>query len=186
MSTSFERCDKSVDRLALEILEKYPKHAELLECGAAIDFVFASSDDPMRRPLKKNGVPAAAIARNITLKDRAMGRGDAEVAIDREWWNAASDKEKESLLDHELFHFGVDGGKRDDLGRPVIFIRHHDFDVGWFKHIAKRHGMASVECKQAKIIWDEAGQLFWPEVFQPDLPNLEAQKPKRIRAEVAA
>jgi hypothetical protein len=171
MGTTYERCDKSVEDLANEILSDYQEHEELLAAEPKIDFVFASTDQD-RPALKLHGKAAYAIARKIGLKDRALGRGDCEIAIDRQWWNTASKAERRALLDHELFHFGVDLGKRDDLGRPVIWIRRHDIDVGWFKHIAKRHGSASLERQQAKIIFEDAGQLFWPEVFQPALPGI--------------
>jgi hypothetical protein len=52
--------------------------------------------------------------------------------------------------------------KTDALGRPKLVLRDHDVQVGFFAVIAKRHGMASQECIQSKIIMDAYGQLLWP------------------------
>lgn len=176
MGTTFEPCDKSVALLVQDILNTYPEHEELRDAEPKIDLVFASNDDPDKRPLKLHGTTAYAIARKIGLKDRAMGRGDCEIAIDLGWWKEAGELERRALLDHELYHFAVDLGKRDDLGRPVIWIRKHDFQFGWFKHIAERHGSASVERKQAGLIMMNAGQQFWPEILDaPMKPKRQAQ-----------
>jgi hypothetical protein len=173
MPTTYERCPKAVSDLAREILCEFETHKPLLDAKAKIDFVFAypeldeKTDEPIAPALKKNGHAMLGIARKVSLKDRALGRGDAEIALDAHWWDNAKDKEKAALLDHELHHFAVktDAGGNyvfDDLERPVIQIRKHDHEFGWFMIIAKRHGEASPECIQAAKMFDQAGQLYWP------------------------
>lgn len=169
---TFARADKSVEQLAKELLEKYDSHKPLLNLEAKIDFVFAFADvddngRQLNDALTKNGIKALGIARKISLKDRALGRGDAEIALDGDWWQKASGDEQAALLDHELHHVSIKTDKVgnpqfDDLGRPQIKLRKHDVEVGWFRCIAERHGAASMEQIQAKKIMDNVGQWFWP------------------------
>lgn len=171
---TFERCDKSIDELAEEIIAKFETHKPLKELKVKIDFVFARCDrddrgNPINDALTKNGIRALGITRKIPLKDRALGRGDAEIALDGDWWEKASPNEQEALLDHELHHVAVKADKAgnvqyDDLGRPQIQLRKHDVEIGWFKCVAERHGLDSQERIQAKRIMYDMGQAFWPEL----------------------
>ena len=181
MSTTYERAPKEVDRLAKELIEEHKEHEMLKDYKVKIDFVFAYSSEAFIPALKHNGVKALGIARRLGLKDRAMGRGDAEIAIDGDWWKEATDLERRALLDHELYHLDVNTSGvnfKDDLGRPKLYLRPHDYEFGFFKHIARRYGLASQERQQAKKMFDEAGQAFWPDVLQGELtlnsPNLKA------------
>lgn len=166
MST-FKRCDGSVEEMASELINQFDTHAPLIECKVKIDYVFAYGDrdeatgELKSTALKLHGVAALGIARKMPLKDRALGRGDAEISLDGDWWKEASDAERRALLDHELHHL-VPTYDTDDLRRPIIKIRPHDFQFGWFKVIAARHGIASQERIQAKAMMDDAGQYFWP------------------------
>ncbi len=59
--------------------------------------------------------------------------------------------------------------KRDDLGRPVLAIRLHDRQFGWFDVVARRWGEDSFEAEQAKEMvrdWEFA-QLYLPGL-EPD------------------
>lgn len=96
-----------------------------------------------------------------------LGRGDAEISLDGDWWRTASEEERRALLDHELHHIAPELNQNsqpitDDIGRPKIHMRKHDFQFGWFTIIAERHGLASAECIQAKGMMDAAGQYYWP------------------------
>lgn len=163
--------------MAEEILAEFDTHKPLVAAKAKIDFVFAFPDydettgAPLNDALSKNGCKVLGIARKISLKERALGRGDAEISLDGHWWERASDKEQRALLDHELHHLTPKIDKRglvtDDLQRPVIVLRKHDFEVGWFHVIAERHGIASQERIQAKALFDEAGQFYWPSLQLP-------------------
>ena len=50
--------------------------------------------------------------------------------------------------------------KRDAQGRPKIKLRKHDFQVGWFHEIARRHGEHSVEVRQCRELVSEQGQTY--------------------------
>lgn len=169
---TFERCDKSVETLARELIEKYDANKPLGAIGVKIDYVFAFADVDddgkiLNDALTKDGVKALGITRKIPLKDRALGRGDAEIALDGDWWHGATAEQQAALLDHEINHVAVKCDKAgnvqyDDLGRPQLKLRKHDFEFGWFKCIAERHGAASQERIQARTMMDFSGQLFWP------------------------
>ncbi len=172
--TTYERCPKSVEKLADVILRKHESHKPVVDAKVTIDFVFAipeydeKTGKPLNDALTKNGCKALGITRKIALKDRALGRADAEIAIDRDWWDKAPEPEQEALLDHELHHVAVKIDKRglvtDDLGRPAIQLRKHDHEFGFFKIIAARNGKHSLEQQQARAMLDEAGQFYWPDL----------------------
>jgi Putative phage metallopeptidase len=176
MPTTFKRCDESVTQLASEILCEFESHKPLLDAKVRIDYVFACPDldedgTPKNDALKRNGVKALGITRKLGAKDRALGRGDAEVALDHFWWTeTASDEMRRALLDHELHHVSVVIGKqsglavREEDGRPKIKLRKHDVDVGWFRIVAERHGEHSMERIQARQLMESSGQLFWPDI----------------------
>ena len=173
MST-FQKCSKQVEDMAREIRAQFETHHPLNDAEVTIDFVFAygardeATNALIGDAITHNGCKALGLTRKIPLKDRALGRADAEITLDGDWWANAPEPEQRSLLDHELHHVAIKidrrGLVRDDLGRPVIQLRKHDVEVGWFKVIAARHGLNSQERIQAKQIMGDAGQYFWPEI----------------------
>jgi len=178
MPTTYKRCDQTVTDLASEILCKFESHKPILDAKVRIDFVWAMPDldedgHPTNDALQKNGVKALGICRKLGLKDRALGRGDAEIALDHYWWTqTASEEMKAALLDHELMHIavviarGTDLAKREDDGRPKLRMRKHDFEFGWFTGIAERHGEHSQERIQAREIVERAGQFYFAEFLK--------------------
>lgn len=171
---TYEPADNTVYELATDILNRYESHSPLVKSGVKFDLVFAhpsvdENGEPTGDAIKKHGVKALGLCRIINLKDRTMGRGDVEILLDHDWWNnEASAQQQVALLDHELHHAEVkmkDGQpKRDNLGRPLIKLRKHDVEIGWFDIIALRHGKHSQERIQAKKLSDEVGQLYWPDL----------------------
>lgn len=171
MPATFAKADTAVREMANDILCLNECYQPLLDAHVTIDFMFAYAErDEKERivgnALTKNGLPALGIARIVNLKDRAKGMGDAEICLDHDFWETAGEKEKRALLDHELYHLCVRIDKRglvrDDLGRPKLKIRKHDYEFGWFRAVAERNGKHSLEQIQAARMADEAGQLFWP------------------------
>lgn len=173
MST-YEKCPADIKEMAEEVLMEFPSYKELLEAKVKIDFLFAYAEvgedgESKGHALTKHGIRALGICRKLGIKDRVMGRGDAEIAIDGDWWKEATPARRRALLDHELHHLMVkvddDGAViRDDLKRPKLKLRKHDVEVGWFAIVAGRHGSASIEIEQAKAVMDSYGQLFWPAI----------------------
>jgi hypothetical protein len=181
MST-YEKCPSDVRDLAQSIMEEHLTYKEVLEAKVKIDFLFAYGEvgpdgESKSNALTKHGMRALGITRKLGIKDRVMGRGDAEVALDGDWWKEATPLRRKALLDHELHHIEVrtdeDGVVlRDDLKRPKLRLRKHDVEVGWFAAVAGRNGSASLELEQAKSVWDSYGQLFWP--------SLDLQEPLQL------
>ena len=169
---TFKPAPKAVADMAREILCAYNTHKPLLDAKVKIDFVFAYADEneqqlPRNFAITHHGRRVFGQARVIKLKDRVMGRGDAEITLDANWWDAASEQKQRALLDHELHHVLVKTDRHgrfefEGVHRPVIGMRRHDFEIGWFTVIADRHGADSVECDQAARMMTEAGQYYWP------------------------
>lgn len=152
----FQKADEEVYQLAKQLIEKYEGHQDLISAKVRIDIVFAygprDDNNKLLAPaLKYQGVEALGIARKISLKDRSKGMGDAEISLDADWWEGkAMPAQRVALLDHELHHIAVARDlyglfRVDDLMRPIITLRKHDWQFGWFDVIAKRHGINAIE-----------------------------------------
>lgn len=165
----YERAPKEINEIAAAILCKYESHKPLLDYRVKIDYILALPEEG-ECAIKWHGSRAYGLARILGLKDRAMGRGDAEILIDGEFRKACDAAELEALLDHELHHLEVqveDGKmKKDALARPKLKMRKHDFQVGWFHVIAQRHGKNSIEVQQADSLVHSAGQLYFPQFLK--------------------
>ena len=166
---SYKKDTGDIIDVAAEVLKKHETHAPILARKVRIDFLFAFGDrdetngELIGPAIKSQGIQALGLCRKVNLKDRTKGMGDAEITIDGDWWETASPEQQAALLDHELHHIAV-SEKNDDIGRPVIKLRKHDFQFGWFTLIAQRNGVHAQERIQAKGIMDAAGQFYWPEM----------------------
>lgn len=128
--------------------------------------------------IKVGGKEAYACIRCTKLEERVAGRGDAVMWIDgsryKKWKNDILD----AIIDHEITHLDwIDhdsGFQLDDICRPRLKLRPHDFEVGWFTEVAERHGMNSVEVLQAaRLTSDDWVQLYFPGF------DIRSKKPKR-------
>jgi hypothetical protein len=169
---TFKKCPTTVSVIATEVISKWESHAPLLKSGVRIDYVFAFATrdregNATEVPIKCRGFKVLGQVRVIKPKDRAQGRGDAEILLDGDHWENIDDAERMAILDHELYHLEVvekDGKpKLDFLKRPVLRLRHHDHEFGWFAEVAKRNGRHSIEQKVAKGLMDMFGQYYWPD-----------------------
>lgn len=166
--------DDEATILLAEVIEQY--HPLLHEEKVRVEIVWIEDDlDP--RPLKHHGVPAMAVAKVIPLKDRYLGRGDAEITIDRQQYEELeNERQRKALLDHELEHFRLKRDAfgsvaQDGAGRPKLTTRHHDVQFGWFRIVAERWKEDSMERLQAKRIEKEYGQAFFE--FMEAQPSLK-------------
>ncbi len=167
-----KRCDPSVNDLAATILFKFETYQPIINAKVTVDYLFAFAErdeagEKKGPALKLHGVAALGICRVTNYKDRVKGMADVEISLDGDWWEESSDEEKAALVDHELHHIDLvldqNGNvKRDDLNRPMITMRKHDSQFGWFAVIAARHGPASQEQQQAKAIVDVYGEYYLP------------------------
>lgn len=143
-------------------------HSDLHDAGLKFDLISVADDDPeCDAPLKLHGYPCAAVVKAVDVKGRAMGRGDVEIVIDEARYIALPDAQKDALLDHEIEHIELQINpkkkrvKLDCNGRPMVKMRLHDVNFGWFTSIAERHGAASMECKQASDLYIGGRQTFF-------------------------
>lgn len=161
MSTVYDRAPASVAKRGQRIIEQY--HSALKAAAATIDYAFAFNDEGPA--VTGNGYPADAKVKVVSLKDRALGRADAEIIIDANRWESFTDAEQDALLDHEIQHLKVRTNAvgailYDDCKRPKLQLRNHDHQFGWFDCIARRHGLASGEVRQAMAFVAEVGKVY--------------------------
>jgi hypothetical protein len=153
-------------------IEKY--HPELAKEKVSIDTVIVArldKDEQSVHAMKQAGYPIDAKIGVTSLQDRARGLADAKLVIDGLEWNSATDRQRVALIDHEVEHLDLVpvkptkkepdrvGNKRDDLGRPCLRIRPHDWQLAGFKDVVERHGQHSHEAKQFANFRAEYAQL---------------------------
>lgn len=154
----YEKANAECYRICENMLKLY--HGSLVDVGVTVDILFAKpkpdkngETDPAAVTVKHGGYPAAAVVKVNSFKLRAQGHADAEITIDHERWTVTPEDRKDALIDHELEHLELkldkDGNvARDDLDRPMLKLRPHDHQFGWFDSVARRHGAASYEMQQ--------------------------------------
>jgi hypothetical protein len=161
------------------------EHHEDLE-GITVSGLFAFDHESSLPVLKHGGYPAGAVVRITPLKDRALGVADATIVVDRAGWLALSQRQRNALLDHELTHLERKVDKEtgelmcDVLERPKLLMRKHDHQFGWFDEVAQRHGEASPEVRQARVLMESSGQLYFD--FEPRAPAEISNTGRRIQA----
>lgn len=158
--------DQAPDDVRVRVDALIEKHyPDLKTVGVRLDLLQVSNEDA-EPCLSLHGYDAAAIVRVIGKKDRVAGRGDAEIVVDWATYEKLSEQARDALLDHELYHLQVKKDKHgalkfDDHGRPVLKIRLHDWQLGWFDEIARRHGEHSLEVQCARALARQTGQLYF-------------------------
>lgn len=147
------------------VIEEY--HPHLREHGVTVGLLAAwpraGGDDA---PLKLHGYPCLAVVKVTPYRQRVQGIQDAVITLDGPAWERATEAERIALLDHELTHLELirddDGAvKTDDALRPRLKCRLHDWNLGGFEVIARRHGDAAPEV----VAWKEAHTAYSQAVF---------------------
>ena len=161
---TYAKAPDAVSKIVTAMIEKY--HPELKIEGVRIDCISAASDDPDSPAVTLHGYPCSAIVKILDSKQRAMGRGDAEIVIDEARFKDLKVGQQNALIDHELYHLAVKKNKYgrtklDEHGRPKLKMRKHDREYGWFDEIAHRHGSDSQECMQATQLYLSGKQVYF-------------------------
>jgi hypothetical protein len=157
----YER-DADVEAVVAHTLEQY--HQRLHTLGLKLSVLVVRSDDDEPGPaLKHQGYGALAVIRVLNLKLRTLGLGDAEIVVDGYQWDELSRGRRVAVIDHELTHLEpIERGgvvQRDDLMRPKLRLRLHDYQVGGFLEVAKRHPSHAIEFGHFKQLSDLHVQL---------------------------
>lgn len=195
MGTTYEKCPKEVHEFVGGILHDY--YPELAEVGAKVSCVFSfaprdKNGNPTGPGVKLHGYPCAAVIRKTTLKQRVMGAADAEITIDGDEWPNWSEKRRQALIDHELYHLelaiGEDGRPTfDDIQRPKFKVKLHDWQLGGFAAIVQRHGDFAFEQTAAQDLIDKHGQHLFPWLKPRKLAEVELhQYPTALKAAATA
>lgn len=187
----YEKANAEVGQVVERMTERY--HPQVRDAKVTITCLMAypltdENGDSKGPALKHQGYPAQAVVKIIGLKERTDGRADAEIVIDGDNWQVLSAEERDALIDHELEHLELKIDRegilvRDDLDRPKLVCRKHDFQAGWFDSIVRRHGRASPELKQFAEFTEVHYQQRWlPYLDDPDQTPVIAEPLKELPA----
>jgi hypothetical protein len=150
------------DQLA-EVMEEY--HPELTKAEVKVGLL-AQWPGNNGDPLKLHGYPCAATVKITPYRLRVQGIADAIITLDGPSWEDRPHEEQVAILDHELYHLETvrdeDGELvADDAGRPKLKLRLHDWSLGGFAEISRRHKNAALEVQCFK----NAHAEFYQAVF---------------------
>ena len=150
MGVSYWKADAETLEMAREIIEEH--RPDLAHAEINIGVLVALSDNDDGHPLKVGGWPCEARVSVVSLKNRALGCPDALIEIDGSVWRELNDGQRAALLHHEIHHIELaepgkedEGHRTDDLGRPVVKLRKHDYQCGGFREIHELYGDDSPE-----------------------------------------
>jgi hypothetical protein len=165
MAKTIAKAPPEVAEACQRMMEKW--HPDLVAAGATVSLLWASNDKGPS--VKLHGRPCCAVVWVNSLRDRIEGKRDATIEVSAEWWQAATPEERDSVMDHELYHLVPERGpdipdheevegspgelrkvwrpsyKLDEVGRPALRLKLHDWDLGGFAEIVRRHGPAAIE-----------------------------------------
>lgn len=159
--------------------------------GVTVSALFVFDEESSEPVLKHQGYPAGAVVSIVPVKQRVLGVADALIVVDRSYWQTLSARQRDALVDHELTHLTrviaeatdeePEHPKCDSIGRPKLAMRQHDHQLGWFDDIARRHGDASPEMRQAKQLLESTQQLYFDfaSIPAPNSPKAKAAKLSR-------
>jgi hypothetical protein len=166
MAVTFQKCPLDVMETIRRVMHE--QHDRLEENAVKVVAIFANAGTDSKgigKPaVKLHGKPCAATVRVTSLKDRTLYGGDALITIDEKVWDGLTDQQQEALIDHELEHLQIivkDGQvQTDDLGRPKLKCRPHDWEVSGFQCIVERRGEDALEALEARNFMANYGPLF--------------------------
>jgi len=170
MPTTYQPCTPDVESMVQGLIKQYYPDLEAADVSLCLLFA-VNGESPA---LMQNGYPALAMVRLNNLRDRIAGLKDATILIDQSNWVEWSDEERLAVLDHELYHLEVKRTKygqieHDDANRPKLKLRKHDFQIGGFHGVVRRHGATAFEAqavarlvtswRQNEFAWSDEAEM---------------------------
>lgn len=141
-------------------------HGPLDKAKVRVAMLMARNDDG--QPVKLHGYTCAATVKINSYKDRVEGKADATIVVDEHAWDDMTIEERLALLDHELEHLELvpdkdqpDVWQTDDMGRPRLKMRLHDWQLGGFAEIVERHGSNAIETRALRESFKFVQQLLF-------------------------
>ena len=148
-----------------EIAAKH--HEPLVNAGVTFDVMVAiPSENDGSDLVKLHGRECYAVVQVTPYKLRCRGMSDVTLWVDGPKWDGLDSRQRKALIDHELLHLELQWTKSrvvaevtiparvktDDLERPKIKLRPHDWEIGGFDLIVNRWGDDSIEIEQCKAM----------------------------------
>ena len=169
MPTTFKIADQTTTDLVYQVMQKFHKHLcnVQLELNILVAFGAKNQDGEQVKPaLKVGGYPALATIKVNKLADRVAGMKDATLTLDGDAWGEHSEERKEAIIDHELEHLELKQDRKgivmtDDVGRPLLKLKLHDFHFEGFQAVADRHKQESVEVQSIAHVGNMAVRQGW-------------------------
>lgn len=167
MSVIYEQAESDVHDLAADIIDRFHPDLRTTEKqpGVRLCILMASNDeDSEDPPVKLHGYPCYAVVSIIPYKQRVDKRADVEIIIDASHWEDLPEQRRRALLDHEITHVEVVRDKfgfikTDDLGRPKLAMKLHDWQIGGFRVICQRYGEDAIDVIEATKFADTFGDV---------------------------
>lgn len=162
MAIKYEKASDDVFKVLHEAISKY--RTDLVQAGFAV--AIRTAFDPDGGPaIKLRGHACAATIKHIASKDRLFWQCDALIDIDEAVWDSLSDAQRMALFDHELHHIELrmdrnEKIKRDANGRPKWRNIPHDYELGGFADMLRRHKANSMEVLCVKAAARRCDQLL--------------------------
>lgn len=148
MATIYEKCDEDApqSKAIAAMMHKY--HVDLEKAGVTVECLLATNPDGS--PVKHHGWPCYAKIKIMSLEQRVAGSADARMVIDLDRWSDLHENQRNALVDHELEHLELvldklKKPKRDDIDRPKLRIKPHDYELTGFDSVIRRHEDAAIE-----------------------------------------
>ena len=175
MGKTYHPAGDGVDWLVKQVMEN--NHPDLHREGVTVGTLRVFSDDGA--PLKSKGYPAIADIKPTSLEDRVRGLPDAKLRLDGSAWGDMTPEARTALIDHELTHLELVCDKetgdpvRDDHGRPRLKSRPHDWEIGGFDEVVRRHGDHAPELRALRAAENRLSQKRF-DFDQPDGGGVKA------------
>jgi len=178
MGVTYERASDELMQTVHEIMREHHKELVIADVRVLVLMAFGPVDSDGKKTgpaITSGGYTCAGTMQRLSLKNRVISGHDALMTLDGDRFDEWPEKAQRALIDHELMHLavqwerapdleqGIEEGipKYDDIGRPKLATRLHDWQLGGFRDVAQRWGKWSFEREEAKKVQNEHGQYLF-------------------------